>query len=1400
MAALLEQKPDFSAKFGTQVDEQIAQATSRIRVHDLILGGLSLASLVAIYATTMILLDKYLNLPEWVRQISLLGFLGLFAGVGYFLVVRPLRNRINPLYAAALVEDTLDDAKNSVTGYVDAQEKGNVPGAVRAAMSAKAAKAVGEADVNRAVDHRSLLVAGGILIAFLITLTVLFFVFRPTQFKSLVARTFTPYSSKAIASRTQISLLKPDPAEATLTTGQTITVAVHIGGRVPAKTDPTRVRLLLRHNPTDPTYEELPLQEGETTRDWNLKVPEYLVQNGFWYKIAAGDSETQEYKVTVRSLPLFTDFEVSYDYPKYTRRLADKSTDPNIRAYRGTKVTLLARTNREVKDGLMKFVSGPAPIAGKVAAGKPDTLAFTFTATDSTQYRLSMLTTSGERNSDTLPFSINLDSDFPPRIEITKPEEPETTVPANGQLVVDGTVGDDFGIDKVRLRLRVENRDLAPVPYEGGKSFFRTKDGTWPNDLTYKGSVDLPKLAFADGQKFEPKEGMVIEFWLEAIDNCTETKPVEGWGDKPQPGQVGKSEPRKVRLSAPITEPEDKKQHDQQAKQRQNEEKKHNEQQQQKLENEKRDPPQDQDQGQQPKKDEKKDEQSKKGDNPETKKDGTDPKNGEPKKGDNPETKKDGTDPKMGDPNGTGMNDPMPMPKNGDNKNPPEKNPPEKKGSNGMGGNDPKNPMTPPDAKKDPGGMGNTGGKDPKTPDMKTDTSPKGGDNTGMGGMNDTGMKQPPETAPPPKSEDDKKAAQDAERVKNQLDKNKSEGGDAKQNPNENANSEDRNNAAQPKPQQPMPMNGGQESQPKEGPKPADPKNPNNPKDDKNGASQNKPEGKLEQPPDKNAQPKPDPKSQPEGSKGNTSERREEPLGGNPGEDKPEPKKGENPQPKEPGKDPMSGSTGKPPTDQKPGDPKDGGPKGGNPNEKQNPADNAASTKPNVEPARGQDKNPGKEKSGSKPEPNAGDAKPDKAPPSAETKPAQPQGAPQGKQPDASEDKGAPKEPKDPMNPKAGGVSDTKPEPKKPMGGMGEMGEDKVGEPGMEKPTPKKDGAQQSGNSDPKEPKGPKGAGKKLDEKQLKELQDAARDLNNPDPAKRKDAQDKLDKAIGEKNRKDLEQTAKDLESPDKATREAAQKKIDDLKQKAEEQAKKDGKDGDEGKGTDKGKGKELTKQEIDELAKKADDLTSKDDKKREAAEKEFDQKVGKEAREKIQEELKKQPPMNPMDPKEQDDLRKQIEEQAKRHPRGKGDKTDELTPGGGATSDPAGPEDPTDPKNKLKSAQLQLEDFEKNRYNKDLQDKLGWTQQQYDEFLKAQAERVKQLEAEQAKLDKEAREQPPSAAEPTIKAGGSSKVDSNPTTLGSGATGTGAVFAPPGFEDAKKRFAEEMRKLQQKK
>ena len=329
-----------------------------------------------------------------------------------------------------------------------------------------------------------------------------------------------------------------------------------------------------------------------------------------------------------------------------------------------------------------------------------------------------MTTAAGEKNTDPPPFAITLDSDLPPTVTVTKPEEVETTAVANGQLKVDGTVGDDFGIDKVRLRMRVEARDLAPVPYMEGQSFLRKKDNTWPTDLEFKLSADLTKLTYADGAKFQPQfapdKPVVVEFWVEAIDNCTEAKPVEDWNK--QVGNVGRSNVQRVTLTPPEMEPEKKQQIDQKKDERSNEEKQHNQQQQQKFDKENR---------------EKKPQQPKDSD--------------EPLKNETEQPKKDGEQPK--NPDG------MPDSKSGDPKGGKPQEP--KKNGDGATGADPMAKMPPDPATKPPeskpgDGTNTTGKPDPKMPNdpnMTPKPPDSKGTEKGMDNVPSKGMNPPPDMA-----------------------------------------------------------------------------------------------------------------------------------------------------------------------------------------------------------------------------------------------------------------------------------------------------------------------------------------------------------------------------------------------------------------------------------------------------------------------------------------------------------------------------------------------------------------------------------------------------------------------------------------------------------------------------
>ncbi len=1078
MPAVLE-KPEIA----TEVDEQIAQATSRIRFHDVAFGGLLLVAMLLVYATAMIVIDKFLVLPDWVRQLGLLGFIGAAAGTAYLTIVRPLRRRVNPLYAAVQVEKTIDNAKNSVVGYVEAQDNEAVHPAVKAAMGARAAKSVVEADINHAIDHRSLAYSGAVVVVFFLALVVLFFVFRPAQFKSLAARTFAPFTSEGIASRTQITLLEPVEGDVTITTGQSVTIKVNVGGKVPSPDKPDRMRVLIRHNQAVNDYEEIAMEKGEISREWQVRVPDYLVRNGFWYKVAGGDAETTEHRVSVRSLPLFTDLEVSYEYPPYTRLKPETSKDGHIRALRGTRVTVLGKTNRTVKDGKITFDPPTRdPLLGKVPADKPNSIQFQFLLTASGQYRPVFTSSEGERSPEPPPFKIEVDEDLPPNVVIVKPELDEVTLPANGQLAVDGTVTDDLGIDKLTLKLRIAMpamRDLADKPFQDGKSFRRDEnDGTfsWPRNLEYKDSVDFTKLTDAAGQPVTFKEGMILEYWLEATDNRSKI----GSAD-PEPN-VGKSAVKTVRIAPPVMAMEEKKNLDQKKDQRNHEEKAHNQAQQKRLDNEKRTP-------QQP---------------------------NQPGAQKEPETKQadEGTKPDM---------PPIGMPEKKNDNTPPM---------------DKKGPDMPP--------MGMPETKGPDNMPMKS-PMPQGGMpemNPPMP-MNNMGQ---PNTAPMPGSPEDKKneekTREEANRLQEELNKQNSPG-TAKSGPSQ---SDDKANPAEPKPMpmgEPPPDSGS-----KEPPKPNDPMNPMM----GSSASESKSMGNPNSaPPENPAETKPEPKKDmnPMGGGGPSASKEPpknmDPTKGGPASDKDTPPMG-GPMPNETKSPGMGKAATQQPQSGNPMNPMEPNPADGAAKSKPMPNNDPSAVKPEPKPMGGNTQDPM-----NKPENDSGMGKASAGPPPADSK-------------NTSKSEPMP----------GAGASEPKPMPE-------------MGNAGATKP----EGGNSAKASDkPSGEKNAAGSGQKPTPEQMKEFQDAVKDLNSKDPNKQKAAQDKLDKMVGEQTRKDIEKDLKDfeknvqnLQSKDDKTRKDAQNKLD---KQVGEQNRKDIEDIQKGLNSSDEKERQKAEERLKELQAKA--------------------------------------------------------------------------------------------------------------------------------------------------------------------------------------------------------------------
>jgi hypothetical protein len=578
----MQVKPAAVPKYEAVFEQQIGRAVGRIRLLDVLAAVLGLSAIALLYALLMLTLDRWLELSAPVRQTMFVLFL-LSAGVYLAVFVFwPLCRSVNPYYAARRLEETIPEAKNSVVNWLDLRHE-QLPPPIRGAVGQRAARDAVAADIDQAISGRRTIWAGsatGILVlALLITLGFL----GPGQFWSLLGRALAPFGAGSIRTRTQIELLQPANGDATVANGHSVTFVAALTGKVPGVNRPDSPRLLFRYRLGDP-YEERPL-EREKDSEWQTILPANQVHSGFWYKIAAGDAETPEYQVKLRSTPLVEKIDVTYHFRPYLGWRDASSTDPNLEALRGTEVTLIAHTNRAVKMGLCLIQSKDAPqqeAPGELVTGDDNALRFKFVIERNGHYRINFTSaetdanpgSSANTNLISVPYTITALRDYPPVVDLKKPGQ-DVTLPSSGLLQLEGSASDDLGVASMTLRMQiVGGASLEPKPYRPGKSF-QLPAGGYPKMLEYKDAVELDKVKDTEGKPFALQPKMVVEYWLEAADAC----------DFPAPN-VGESKHFKVTIAEPNP---DQKQQQEERQKAQQEQKQHEQQQDKKLDKENQD-------------------------------------------------------------------------------------------------------------------------------------------------------------------------------------------------------------------------------------------------------------------------------------------------------------------------------------------------------------------------------------------------------------------------------------------------------------------------------------------------------------------------------------------------------------------------------------------------------------------------------------------------------------------------------------------------------------------------------------------------------------------------------------------------------------------------------------------
>ncbi len=223
--------------------------------------------------------------------------------------------------------------------------------------------------------------------------------------------------------------------------------------------------------------------------------------------------------------PITGDVELTYQYPAYMAREPRtlSGTGGEVRAPRGTEVTLRARADRKVVAAELQLSTDPPPqaavsappvapagrrLALQVKDGRD--LAGGFQVLEAGSYRFRFTDSRGRLQAEGPPIPVTIEPDAPPIARLRAPER-EVEVDAGATVEIAWEAEDDVGLSEVALVLKPPQGEERRLPLRGG-STVRRDGGAY--------SLALGPLRLSEGER--------LSYRVEAKDGDTVSGPKTG--------------------------------------------------------------------------------------------------------------------------------------------------------------------------------------------------------------------------------------------------------------------------------------------------------------------------------------------------------------------------------------------------------------------------------------------------------------------------------------------------------------------------------------------------------------------------------------------------------------------------------------------------------------------------------------------------------------------------------------------------------------------------------------------------------------------------------------------------------------------------------------------------------
>lgn len=474
------------------VNSQLEKTRRQVKTDSLIASALSWVVGLVVFFLVLTLIDAWIVPLSTVARWTAFAVLVIGTAAWFLVSLLPLlRRRINPDYAARMIEQSQADFKNSILNYVWLRKKPEqVNAAVLDVVSRKAATDLNAVPGESIVDRSRLIRIGFMLVGVMIV-AVAYKMLSPKDPLQTIQRVLFPGSR--IAKPAAVQILDVDPGDCQLFFGDRLLVTAKVRGNH----DPEDVRVVFSTTDGQTIDQAVPMQPTDVGGKYQCDInPNGAgVQQSLRYRIEARDGVTEDYHVSVRPNPSIAIESITLTPPTYTG-LPPRTTAGfgDIEAVEGTEAMLHVAANLPIKvayiellkqaddrsdetDDDRRYQAAAPPVEMRLLDDQHASGRFTVAMNSrrsgplASHYRIRFVSQSDDRNDKPNVYPIRVIPDLAPEVRIVQPSERDSSTPVNRPLEIRIEANDlDFEISSVRLeidhqgrRLRSEELPLEPT-------------------------------------------------------------------------------------------------------------------------------------------------------------------------------------------------------------------------------------------------------------------------------------------------------------------------------------------------------------------------------------------------------------------------------------------------------------------------------------------------------------------------------------------------------------------------------------------------------------------------------------------------------------------------------------------------------------------------------------------------------------------------------------------------------------------------------------------------------------------------------------------------------------------------------------------------------------------------